>query len=556
MRFVHATPQYDKLGQAANFLPDKWTLGSAPRLYLPGCSVTVAAGTACPAANVQALNPVTGQLLGPNTSLAIGTLVAGTGSLTNGLYKGGDGIVDTTYTFPKLALAPRFGMAYDLTGEQKMILRGGVGLYYDRPFGNTVISMSGNPPASRLVTVRYGQLQSLGQGGLTTQGPPSLNTIQYDAKLPSSTQFSAGMQMEIPWATMLDVEWVGQHSFNTVRTVNINTVDLGSAFLPVNQDPTKVSATPGGAALSNDLMRPMRGYGSINHRMFNGWRTFHSLQMSVNRRFANGFSFGFNDTWVLYDHEGAPLRLQHAADGSFSIRDDQAKADELFETFVPTKHIFKGNFVWDLPDLRMDAPALKTIGYILNDWQLSGVWTASTGGPTNNGAGGAYAIGYSYSSGGGNVNITGSNDFGGRVRIVGDPGSGCSSDPYRQFNVNAFQGPLSGSDGLESPAGYMRGCFQSVLDMSIARNIRMGGARNLQVRVDMFNAPNEARITGRNSTMNLASPADPVTITNLPYDPATGQILANRVRPANAGFGQANAWQAPRSVQVQLRFSF
>jgi hypothetical protein len=47
-----------------------------------------------------------------------------------------------------------------------------------------------------------------------------------------------------------------------------------------------------------------------------------------------------------------------------------------------------------------------------------------------------------------------------------------------------------------------------------------------------------------------------VTITNLPYDPATGAILPARVRPSNAGFGQANAWQAPRTMQFQIRFSF
>jgi hypothetical protein len=127
---------------------------------------------------------------------------------------------------------------------------------------------------------------------------------------------------------------------------------------------------------------------------------------------------------------------------------------------------------------------------------------------------------------------------------------------YRQFNASAFTGPLTNSDGLESPNGYLRGCFQSAFDLTIARNIRMGGARNLQLRVDMFNAPNQAIITGRNSTMNLSSPGDPVTITNLPYDPATGQILASRVKPSNAGFGQANAFQAPRNMQFQIRFSF
>ncbi len=127
---------------------------------------------------------MTGQLLGPNSTLAIGTLVPGSGNPTNGLFLGGQGIADTTYTFPALGVAPRFGMAYDLTGNQTMVLRGGVGLFFDRPFGNSVIFMPGNPPSAKNVTVRYGQLQSLGAGGLTTQGAPGLNTIQYDGKLP------------------------------------------------------------------------------------------------------------------------------------------------------------------------------------------------------------------------------------------------------------------------------------------------------------------------------------------------------------------------------------
>jgi hypothetical protein len=547
MRFVHATPQYDKLDQGSNFLPDKFALSAAPQLYRPGCAVTVAPGTACPTASIQALNPVTGQLLGPNSSLAIGTIVQGSGSPTNGLFNGGDGIVDTTYTFPALPFAPRFGMAFDVTGDQTTVLRGGVGLFYDRPFGNSVIFMPGNPPSAKNVTVRYGTLQNLGQGGLTTQGAPGLNTIDYEAKLPASTQWSAGIQRALPWATTLDVEWVGQHSFNTVRTANINTVDIGAAFLPVNQDPTKVSTTPGGAALSNDLMRAYRGYAAVNMRQFNGWRTFHSLQSSVNRRFRNGVSFGFNDTWVLYDHANTTSRIQHAADGSYSYRSDQDKADEMLAAVIPNKHIFKGNFVWDLPDLKSSDTALKVVGLIINDWQLSGVWTGLTGT--------AYNVGYTYSSGGGNVNITGSNDFAGRVRIVGDTGSGCNKDDmYRQFNAAAFQGPLTGSDGLESPAGYLRGCFQSALDFTIARNIRMGGARNLQIRVDMFNAPNQAIPLTRNSTMTIASPTDQ-TVSNLPYD-STGAIIATRVKPSGSGFGQVQTWQAARSMQFQIRFSF
>lgn len=71
----------------------------------------------------------------------------------------------------------------------------------------------------------------------------------------------------------------------------------------------------------------------------------------------------------------------------------------------------------------------------------------------------------------------------------------------------------------------------------------------------MFNAPNSAIIPNRNTTMNLSNPTNPATITNLPYD-ANGNLLASRSLPRNAGFGVATAYQAPRTLQGQIRFSF
>ena len=67
----------------------------------------------------------------------------------------------------------------------------------------------------------------------------------------------------------------------------------------------------------------------------------------------------------------------------------------------------------------------------------------------------------------------------------------------------------------------------------------------------MFNAPNQAIITGRNTTMNLASPTDPDDDPNLPYD-ASGNLVAARSLPRDAGFGVANGYQTPRTVQVQI----
>jgi hypothetical protein len=307
-------------------------------------------------------------------------------------------------------------------------------------------------------------------------------------------------------------------------------------------------------------MRAFRGYAGITQNVSRGWVTYHSLQLSFTRRFRNGISWGFNDTIGLSATGSTAARLQHNPDGTVTYRSDQAQADDLLQV-DPIRHTLKGNFVWDLPDLKSGSGGLKALGYVINDWQLSGIWTASTGAP--------YAAGFTYQSGGSNnVNLTGSPDYSARIRINGDTGSGCSSDPYRQFNTAAFLGPLFGSVGLESGASYLHGCFASALDLSIARNIRLTGSKAIQIRADVFNAPNAAGITGRNTTLSLTNPSDPVTNAAPVFDPvtgllndgknltSTGAVSPDRSKPKNAGFGVANAYQSPRSVQLQVRFSF
>ncbi|MEO8482384.1 MAG: carboxypeptidase regulatory-like domain-containing protein [Acidobacteriota bacterium] len=540
VRFVHQQAQYDKFGQASNFLFDKWSTAAAPAIYVPGC---VGNAATCTGANRSAKNPLTGAILGPSTSVAVGTLVPGTGDPLNGLFLPGQaGLPRATFKAPALGYAPRFGMAYDLTGNQSMVLRGGVGLFFDRPSSSTFSGGVNNPPTSASVTAQYSQLQNLGKGGLATQGVPSINAFQFDSKLPSSVQWNSGIQMALPWAVALDVSYVGQHAYNQYVGTNINTVDFGTAFLPGAIDQTTAGGT---TVLPTVLLKPIRGYNNITLQENYGFRTYHSIQVSFNRRFRNGLSFGFNDTISLYDHQQVGRRLQHNADGSFTERADMAQANDLFGDNHPQTHFMRANFVWDLPDLKSEKSALRAIGLVVNDWQLSGIWSGSTAG--------LYSVGFSYQNGGSNQNLTGSPDYGARVRIVGDTGRGCSGNVYQQFNTNAFAGPLVGSVGLESPNAYLHGCFNSVLDLAIARNIRIGGGRSVQLRLDMFNAPNSATITGRQATMNLNNPADPTTITNPVYD-ANGAIV--RGTPANSGFGLATGYQSPRTMQLQVRFSF
>jgi hypothetical protein len=247
-------------------------------------------------------------------------------------------------------------MAYDLTGEQRFVFRGGGGLFFDRPSGNSIFDQIQNPPNVRTITVRNGQLQTL--ASLARDTPPALSVFEYDSDLPASIQWNGGVQMALPWAMTIDVSYVGQHQYDILQNVDINRPDFGAAFLPANQDPSLTASNTGSGAVVADLMRPYLGYSSITQTT--GWlnRTYHSLQLSLQRRFRNGLSFGFNDTIGLYDRQNTTPRLQHDANGVASIRADQAEADRLLGDNNPQAHIIKGNFVWDLPDTHGTSPMM------------------------------------------------------------------------------------------------------------------------------------------------------------------------------------------------------
>ena len=249
VRFTHQQPQYDQFEQMSNFFPDKWSPANAPTLYVPGCSNGAAT---CSGNNLNALNPKTGQFVIPatgNSQALIGTPVAGTSqaSLTNGVLQAGNGISKYSYTWPAVVVGPRFGYAYDVTGTQKYVVRGGAGWFYDRPDGNTVFSIPGNPPLSTSTNLLAGTLASLGQG-LSPLPVPTLNTFQYNAQIPTSVQWQSELQVALPWSSAFTVAYVGNHGYNRLggfqggSTLNVNAVDFGTAYLPQYQNTTLATA--------------------------------------------------------------------------------------------------------------------------------------------------------------------------------------------------------------------------------------------------------------------------------------------------------------------------
>ena len=157
-------PQYDAYVQELELPARKsGTAGQAPLLYVAGCANGV---YPCTGTNRQAMDPQTGQFLGPNSAArnrharAEHRQYRPTASSPRVR-----GSPRRTTLSDGLAVAPRVGAAWDVKGNQQFVVRGGVGLFFDRPPANTVYNTVNNPPFTRNVTVRYGQLQNIEQRG-------------------------------------------------------------------------------------------------------------------------------------------------------------------------------------------------------------------------------------------------------------------------------------------------------------------------------------------------------------------------------------------------------
>ncbi len=172
----------------------------------------------------------------------IGRIVPGSGDRFNGAFQAGQGINDQLQDGSTFKTSPRLGFAYDITGKSETIVRGGWGIFFDRPQGNQVFDMIANAPGVVVSRLEWGRLQDL-QDPSSAGGDPnavvSLNPTEFDFEPPKVYAWNLGVQQKLWKDFIFDLAYVGSESKDLLRQVQINALPFGATFLPENQDPTR-----------------------------------------------------------------------------------------------------------------------------------------------------------------------------------------------------------------------------------------------------------------------------------------------------------------------------
>jgi hypothetical protein len=291
------------------------------------------------------------------------------------------------------------------------------------------------------------------------------------------------IQRSLGGSYLFDVRYVGTTGTHLPRFIEANPAVFGPGATPNNADQRRIHAgcpTP-----------PATGpctYASVGMLTNSTSSTYHAAQLSLSKRFSNGFGFLTSYTFSKTLDYVSSLNLSGSAPRLVSGENDVAQnpfdlGAEHGPSLFDARHRLAISAMYELPRLESAHAATRAI---FGGWQISGIALISSATP--------FTV---YDSSnvamqGSHPEISGFSE--GRPDLVGDPNAGPHT-PDLWLSANAFRrlDPVTeagnfGNAGRNVARGPSYGSF----DLGLNKSFKLGETTRLQFRAESFNITNHS----------------------------------------------------------------
>ncbi len=456
------------------------------------------------------------------------------------VYPGDQGIDRSTYEPDYNNFGARLGFAFDVFGNGKLAVRGGYGNFFDTPVSELTLQFLTSAPYAIQPATFYSPLTNPWQGSLVNPIPQPFPFVEPQAGANFNFRNIAPIPMTIMSPTFatpyshnfnLDVQWnltrdwlvtagyVGNLGVKLLNRQQINYGIVDATATSGNINPRRIfnrgnpqSAEFGGAV-----------FGGITNQTTDAQSNYHALQMSVVKRFSQGFTLTGAYTWSKAIDNASGLRV---SSNPFSARADRGPSEQ------DLRHRAVFSYVYEFPWMKDQQGFL---GRVIGGWGVSGITTFQTGTPIN-----VFESQDRCLCGGGNQRP----DWVGSELTYGDPrgaingranswfdgtggGTGnAATNPYfRRIGTAATAAAGAGRYGNLGRNAFRGPGFQN-WDVSVFKRIRISERHRFELRGEAFNVANQAQFN--NPSTDIGSPL----------------------------FGRITTTRDPRILQVSARYFF
>jgi hypothetical protein len=257
---------------------------------------------------------------------------------------------------------PRVGLAWDVGGDSKTVLRLGGGVFY-APNTYREVTALVNPPdrpyTLQLAGVQFPTLRypvDVNALDLSKFPVPTQRTI-FDPHQRSSysEQWSGDFQRQITKDLMATVGYTGNHGVKLLVLHWLNELNPATG------------------------LRPVPTVGRVSYQEHSGMSNYHALQFSLKKRFSSYFSFNGHYTWSKALEQGGVDAM--TASSVSTVQSHMDVRGSRGPSVADIHHVFSLDYNVDIPLTKWFRASSPIVRRFTDGWQLLGITAIRSGSP-------------------------------------------------------------------------------------------------------------------------------------------------------------------------------